>query len=145
MGVVWFFFFFQAQDGIRDRLVTGVRTCALPIFDQVADAPGPIGGSIPDRLREFDDKYTAPVSGFEGVYDYYSHCSGAQFVPAINVPTLILTARDDPLIAVTSFEQLPAVPAVQVHIAEHGGHLGYIARPGVIGRNFRNGSQKCLQ
>src|SRR5207247_3116733 len=27
-----FFFFFQAEDGIRDPLVTGVQTCALPIF-----------------------------------------------------------------------------------------------------------------
>src|SRR5207249_6500797 len=27
-------FFFQAEDGIRDRNVTGVQTCALPIFDQ---------------------------------------------------------------------------------------------------------------
>src|SRR2546425_11937406 len=28
---VCFFFFFQAEDGIRDKLVTGVQTCALPI------------------------------------------------------------------------------------------------------------------
>src|SRR5712672_4123811 len=27
-----FFFFFQAEDGIRDKLVTGVQTCALPIW-----------------------------------------------------------------------------------------------------------------
>src|SRR5205823_8730656 len=27
-----FNFFFQAEDGIRDKLVTGVQTCALPIF-----------------------------------------------------------------------------------------------------------------
>src|SRR5207247_8273455 len=27
-----FFFFFQAEDGIRDPLVTGVQTCALPIY-----------------------------------------------------------------------------------------------------------------
>ena len=27
-----FFFFFQAEDGIRDWSVTGVQTCALPIF-----------------------------------------------------------------------------------------------------------------
>src|SRR5438067_11808242 len=27
----FFFFFFQAEDGIRDRNVTGVQTCALPI------------------------------------------------------------------------------------------------------------------
>src|SRR5687767_15260354 len=31
------FFFFQAEDGIRDKLVTGVQTCALPIYRR--DAP----------------------------------------------------------------------------------------------------------
>src|SRR5258708_17099001 len=30
----YFFFFFQAEDGIRDDLVTGVQTCALPIYRQ---------------------------------------------------------------------------------------------------------------
>src|SRR2546425_7633293 len=29
----YFFFFFQAEDGIRDKLVTGVQTCALPILE----------------------------------------------------------------------------------------------------------------
>src|SRR2546430_7317386 len=29
---MYFFFFFQAEDGIRDLTVTGVQTCALPIF-----------------------------------------------------------------------------------------------------------------
>src|SRR5207245_10355322 len=29
---LFFFFFFQAEDGIRDATVTGVQTCALPIF-----------------------------------------------------------------------------------------------------------------
>src|SRR6478672_2398892 len=29
---MFFFFFFQAEDGIRDLIVTGVQTCALPIF-----------------------------------------------------------------------------------------------------------------
>src|SRR2546425_8915964 len=31
LSAVFFFFFFQAEDGIRDKLVTGVQTCALPI------------------------------------------------------------------------------------------------------------------
>src|SRR5699024_11673627 len=31
--VCMFIFFFQAEDGIRDRNVTGVQTCALPISD----------------------------------------------------------------------------------------------------------------
>ena len=34
-SVVLCFFFFQAEDGIRDRLVTGVQTCALPILDTI--------------------------------------------------------------------------------------------------------------
>src|SRR2546428_6552184 len=32
-STVFFFFFFQAEDGIRDLIVTGVQTCALPIFE----------------------------------------------------------------------------------------------------------------
>src|SRR5438552_13863655 len=32
----WLFFFFQAEDGIRDDLVTGVQTCALPILAKLA-------------------------------------------------------------------------------------------------------------
>src|SRR5207248_8338466 len=35
---VFFFFFFQAEDGIRDRTVTGVQTCALPISDTASAA-----------------------------------------------------------------------------------------------------------
>src|SRR5256886_6121111 len=34
---ICFFFFFQAEDGIRDLTVTGVQTCALPIFHVPAD------------------------------------------------------------------------------------------------------------
>src|SRR6266852_6063809 len=37
-----FFFFFQAEDGIRDATVTGVQTCALPISHHQRRAGGPI-------------------------------------------------------------------------------------------------------
>src|SRR5689334_24295602 len=40
-----FFFFFQAEDGIRDGTVTGVQTCALPIYPaEIVEAF--IGGAI---------------------------------------------------------------------------------------------------
>src|SRR5207245_11568102 len=35
MFLIFFFFFFQAEDGIRDATVTGVQTCALPIYPHV--------------------------------------------------------------------------------------------------------------
>src|SRR5205823_9225758 len=50
---VFFFFFFQAEDGIRDKLVTGVQTCALPISPRSPSSrrtrPGSSSG--PDRSR----------------------------------------------------------------------------------------------
>src|SRR3989475_3121183 len=48
LTVMFFFFFFQAEDGIRDLTVTGVQTCALPICaprprDESAELrPGPV-------------------------------------------------------------------------------------------------------
>src|SRR2546426_7609708 len=50
----FFFFFFQAEDGIRDYKVTGVQTCALPISTSVARvAPGRAGcgHGVGQRLR----------------------------------------------------------------------------------------------
>src|SRR5207244_7508686 len=50
-----FFFFFQAEDGIRDDLVTGVQTCALPISARATAAipstAGRIGGKTLLSLR----------------------------------------------------------------------------------------------
>src|SRR5206468_7531205 len=40
---VYFFFFFQAEDGIRDLIVTGVQTCALPISVVGGAGPGSSG------------------------------------------------------------------------------------------------------
>src|SRR5438270_3795901 len=39
----FFFFFFQAEDGIRDLTVTGVQTCALPIYLKVTSPPPACG------------------------------------------------------------------------------------------------------
>src|SRR2546426_11071311 len=39
MLFLFLFFFFQAEDGIRDYKVTGVQTCALPIFRAALDEP----------------------------------------------------------------------------------------------------------
>src|SRR2546421_6588751 len=43
------FFFFQAEDGIRDLIVTGVQTCALPIYPAPARCRGPRRGFTDER------------------------------------------------------------------------------------------------
>src|SRR2546429_5375093 len=42
-----YFFFFQAEDGIRDVAVTGVQTCALPISCDSGPSAGRLGGRSP--------------------------------------------------------------------------------------------------
>ena len=44
---VFWFFFFQAEDGIRDTSVTGVQTCALPIYRSIDDLRVAIANSYP--------------------------------------------------------------------------------------------------
>lgn len=84
----------------------------------------------PREIVEFDELYTAAVCGYQGAADYYTRCSAAQFVHNIQVPTLVLTSRDDPLVPIHVFERALWSTAVSLHVAESGGHLGYVARPG---------------
>src|SRR2546430_8791319 len=44
------FFFFQAEDGIRDLTVTGVQTCALPILSEGGFAIRSIGDRLPEGV-----------------------------------------------------------------------------------------------
>jgi uncharacterized protein len=79
-------------------------------------------------VRHFDDAYTAPMSGFRDAADYYHRASALRVIDRIALPTLIITADDDPFIPVEQFRD-PAVtgnPRVQVIITRHGGHCGFI-------------------
>src|SRR5215467_3238616 len=44
------FFFFQAEDGIRDYKVTGVQTCALPITPATQTVTGSVSGTVSGKL-----------------------------------------------------------------------------------------------
>lgn len=115
---------------VYDRHFTGLL---IPQVEQrlksFPDAPAPVGDWPPRSLRQFDERYTAPASGFDSVDQYYSLSSANQFIGDISTDTLVLTAADDPLIPVSSFVELPPIPGVQIQIVSHGGHLGYLSRP----------------
>jgi predicted alpha/beta-fold hydrolase len=81
-------------------------------------------------LRAFDDLYTAPRSGFRDALDYYTRASSGPLVERIVVPTLIVSSRDDPFIAVAPFEQLPQRRNIELCITQHGGHLGFLGFTG---------------
>ena len=46
-------------------------------------------------LIDFDNIYTSRAHGFKDAIDYYKQCSSLQFLPYINIPTLIINALND--------------------------------------------------
>lgn len=79
-------------------------------------------------FREFDDACTAPLNGFASADDYYQQNSSGQFLHAIDIPTLLLRAKDDPFFdpADIPYDTIAANPALHSAITELGGHVGFI-------------------
>jgi len=80
-------------------------------------------------LKDFDDRYTAPLHGFKDADDYYAQSSSLGFLKSIRVPTLLLNARDDPFLGTPCFpvEDARANPHLFLETPEHGGHVGFMA------------------
>jgi predicted alpha/beta-fold hydrolase len=79
------------------------------------------------NLIEFDDAYTAPMHGFRDAADYYARCSSLGGLPNIQVPTLLLTAANDPLLGERCYPREAARNSSHLHleVADHGGHAGW--------------------
>ena len=86
---------------------------------------------VPRRLVDFDNMFTAPLSGFADVNDYYTRASSAPLLANIAVPALIVAAASDPIVPVRSFEQASYSGTTRLVIAPCGGHLGFIAAAGL--------------
>jgi uncharacterized protein len=80
-------------------------------------------------VRQFDDAYTAPMSGYRDATDYYYRASALRVAAAIRVPTLIVTASDDPFVPVGPFGDaaVTANPAIRLVVTRHGGHCGFVS------------------
>lgn len=80
-------------------------------------------------IRQFDDAYVAPHCGFRDSADYYERASAVRMMDRISVPTLIIHAKDDPIIPFAPLErpEVKANPNVSVLAPRHGGHVGFIS------------------
>jgi predicted alpha/beta-fold hydrolase len=82
-------------------------------------------------VREFDEAFTAPHHGFRDASDYYHRASAMRVVRNITLPTLIITAANDPFVPSGPFRD-PAVtanPNITVVITREGGHCGFASTP----------------
>jgi uncharacterized protein len=81
-------------------------------------------------IYDFDDAVTAPVHGFASADDYYTRSSALGFLAKIRVPTLLLSAEDDPFLPVAVLEDVRAAaknnPALTLEFLPAGGHVGFV-------------------
>jgi predicted alpha/beta-fold hydrolase len=81
-------------------------------------------------IWEFDDCFTAPLFGFGSAANYYATQSAIRYLDAIRIPTLTITAKDDPLVPfeIYSHPAFSSNPYITLAATDHGGHLGFISR-----------------
>ena len=89
-------------------------------------------------FREFDDMVTAPLHGFSGVDDYWTRASSAPWLKSIAVPTLLLSARNDPFLPAATLDELQSRRDIPAHVTLEflaaGGHAGFPGRDGWLAR-----------
>lgn len=79
-------------------------------------------------IRGFDDVVTAKVSGYRDANDYYAQCSTGPKLGQVQVPTLLLTAADDPLAPAAHLPPTAAQnAALRLEVVPAGGHCGFVA------------------
>jgi predicted alpha/beta-fold hydrolase len=80
-------------------------------------------------VREFDDKITAPSFGYRNAEEYYEAAGAKKVVGQVQVPTLMITAQDDPFVPYGSFlaARLEDNPCIRFLAPQHGGHCSFIS------------------
>jgi uncharacterized protein len=81
-------------------------------------------------LRSFDDAFTSLAHGFRDATDYYAQSSSLQFLTDIRVPTLLLSARDDPFHPPELLDDVARRAGKNPHLVceflDRGGHVGFV-------------------
>ncbi len=122
------------RPGNRLYLARFMKTLVAKIEAKAARFPAAIDARGVRAIRtfaEFDDRYTARLHGFRDAADYWQRSSARQYLPGITVPTLLLSARDDPFLTAASFPEPEATlnPALTLEAPAHGGHCGFLDWP----------------
>lgn len=81
-------------------------------------------------LYAIDELYTGKAHGFKNARDYYEKSSALNFIPNIEIPTLLINAKNDAFLSTNSspVEMAKRNPFFYLENPEHGGHVGFIQK-----------------
>lgn len=81
-------------------------------------------------VMDLDDRITAPSFGFGNAANYYRTQSAIGYLGAIQVPVLLIQAKDDTFIPFSIYESaaVRSNARIQLVATEYGGHLGFLGR-----------------
>jgi predicted alpha/beta-fold hydrolase len=81
-------------------------------------------------IIDFDNYYTARLFGFGDAATYFRTQASNQFLERIQVPTLLVQAKDDPMIPFPIYDHPAFTRNLKLRLItpDHGGHVGFIAR-----------------
>src|SRR5712671_7226760 len=74
MFMICVFFFFQAEDGIRDDLVTGVQTCALPIYAELGERADGLHVADQPEAPGAEDRKSTRLNSSHQIISYAVFC-----------------------------------------------------------------------
>jgi predicted alpha/beta-fold hydrolase len=81
-------------------------------------------------LAQFDDAFTAPVHGYTSACDYYERASARAHLKHIDIPFLLLNAKNDPFVPAHLFPKPAEVSStVTCEQPDSGGHVGFVSGP----------------
>ncbi len=78
-------------------------------------------------IEAFDAAVTAPLHGFRDAADYYAQSSSGPLLGQIRRPTLLISAKDDPLAGSPVPDGAVDNPSLTTVQPDHGGHVGFVA------------------
>ena len=117
----------------ENRLYTHrfLQTLLEKVTEKSARYPMDITPSMLTSIRslyDFDNVITGPLHGFKDAEDYYERNSSLYFLADIQVPTLIVNAKNDPFLSQECLPERIDSDFVQIELPDSGGHCGFYPR-----------------
>jgi predicted alpha/beta-fold hydrolase len=107
-----------------------LRSLRKKLIEKDQQFPGVIDVSNFSRIKEwrdFDEFFSAPLNGYANAEDFYTQASAINYMKPIQVPTLLVNAKNDPILSAECYPEsfCESHPFIYLEQPREGGHVGF--------------------